>query len=198
MTSLYGCYYSSTFTAFEPKPSFYMQYRSTRSTNKLLVRKGYSYHVPPRIMVICSLTSSRQCSQRRESEREVAKEKQRYSGDEEVGIVAVEPRPNKGVASKVMDCVEKLIVKFMHRSSTPNFYFSGNFAPLPHETPPTTDLLVKGFLPVSPLYFAYTPHSWNYWFGLHAATVFIFGIRAKTPPLVFKKSPNHQVTSSAN
>ncbi|KAK4591927.1 hypothetical protein RGQ29_016412 [Quercus rubra] len=98
-------------------------------------------------MVICSLTSSQQCSQRREREREVAKEKQRYSGDEEVGIVAVEPRPNKGVASKVMDCVEKLIVKFMHRSSTPNLYFSGNFTPLPHETPPTTDLLVKGFLP---------------------------------------------------
>lgn len=187
MTSLYGCYYSSTFTAFEPKPSLYLQYRSTRSTNKLLVRKGYSNHVPPRIMVICSLTSSRQCSQRREREREVAKEKQRYSGDEDVGIVAVEPRPNKGVASKVMDCVEKLIVRFMHRSSTPNFYFSGNFAPLPHETPPTTDLLVKGFLPVSPLYFAYTPHSWNYWFGLHAATVFIFGIRAKTPPLGFQK-----------
>ncbi|KAK7850458.1 carotenoid 9 [Quercus suber] len=107
----------------------------------------------------------------RKREREVAKEKQRYSGDEEVGIVAVEPRPNKGVASKVMDRVEKLIVKFMHRFSTPNLYFSGNFAPLPHETPPTTDLLVKGFLPVSPLYFAYTPHSWNYWFGLHAATL---------------------------
>nr|POE92675.1 carotenoid 9,10(9',10')-cleavage dioxygenase 1 [Quercus suber] len=87
----------------------------------------------------------------RKREREVAKEKQRYSGDEEVGIVAVEPRPNKGVASKVMDRVEKLIVKFMHRFSTPNLYFSGNFAPLPHETPPTTDLLVKGFLPIGDL-----------------------------------------------
>ena len=173
MTSLYGYYHSSILTAFELSPSLYMQYRST-STNELLVRKGYSNHVPPRIMVICSLTSSQQCSQRREREREVAKEKQRYSGDEEVGIVAVEPRPNKGVASKVMDCVEKLIVKFMHRSSTPNLYFSGNFTPLPHETPPTTDLLVKGFLPVSPLYFAYTPHSWNYWFGLHAATGLVF------------------------
>ena len=174
MTSLYGYYHSSTLTAFELRPSLYMQYRNTRSTNELLVRKGCSNCVPPRIMVICSLTSSQQCSQRREREREVAKEKQRYSGDEEVGIVAVEPRPNKGVASKVMDCVEKLIVKFMHRSSTPNLYFSGNFTPLPHETPPTTDLLVKGFLPVSPLYFAYTPHSWKYWFGLHAATVFFF------------------------
>ena len=42
----------------------------------------------------------------------------------------------------------KLIVKLMYDSSLPHHYLSGNFAPVREETPPTTDLLVKGHLPV--------------------------------------------------
>ncbi|XP_060672100.1 carotenoid 9,10(9',10')-cleavage dioxygenase 1 isoform X4 [Ziziphus jujuba] len=63
------------------------------------------------------------------------------------GIVVVNPKPNKGVTSKVVDWVEKLIVKFMYDPSQPLHYLSGNFAPVPNETPPTKDLPVIGYLP---------------------------------------------------
>ncbi|KDO83428.1 hypothetical protein CISIN_1g007605mg [Citrus sinensis] len=66
------------------------------------------------------------------------------SGDS--GIVAVNPKPQKGLAAKVIDFVEGLIVKFMHDSSRPLHYLSGNFGPVRHETPPTADLPVIGFL----------------------------------------------------
>ncbi|KAH9710190.1 Carotenoid 9,10(9',10')-cleavage dioxygenase 1 [Citrus sinensis] len=56
------------------------------------------------------------------------------------GIVAVDPKPKNGVTSKVIDFVEKLIVKWMYDSSQPLHYLSGNFAPVPDETPPTKDL----------------------------------------------------------
>ncbi|KAF3437909.1 hypothetical protein FNV43_RR20665 [Rhamnella rubrinervis] len=76
-------------------------------------------------------------------------EKKRH-GDEVVvggGIVTVNPKPNKGLASKFVDWFEKLIVKLMYDSSQPLHYLSGNFAPIPHETPPTKDLPVTGYLP---------------------------------------------------
>lgn len=63
-------------------------------------------------------------------------------------MVVVEPKPRKGLTSKVVDFVEKQIVKFMYDTSHPQHYLSGNFAPVPEETPPATNLLVKGFLPV--------------------------------------------------
>jgi hypothetical protein len=63
-------------------------------------------------------------------------------------VVVVEPKPRKGLTSKVVDFVEKLIVNFMHDTSQPLLYLSGNFAPVAEETPPATALLVKGFLPV--------------------------------------------------
>ncbi|XP_015881787.3 carotenoid 9,10(9',10')-cleavage dioxygenase 1 isoform X1 [Ziziphus jujuba] len=63
------------------------------------------------------------------------------------GIVVLNPKPNKGVTSKVVDWVEKLIVKFMYDPSQPLHYLSGNFAPVPNETPPTKDLPVIGYLP---------------------------------------------------
>ncbi|KAH9774528.1 Carotenoid 9,10(9',10')-cleavage dioxygenase 1 [Citrus sinensis] len=63
------------------------------------------------------------------------------------GIVAVNPKPKNGVTSKVIDFVEKLIVKWMYDSSQPLHYLSGNFAPVPDETPPTKDLHVIGRLP---------------------------------------------------
>ncbi|KAF8369865.1 hypothetical protein HHK36_032106 [Tetracentron sinense] len=63
------------------------------------------------------------------------------------GIVVVDPKPNKGIASKFVDLVEKLIVKFMYDPSQPHHYLSGNFAPLADETPPCKNLPVKGYLP---------------------------------------------------
>ncbi|XP_059446228.1 carotenoid 9,10(9',10')-cleavage dioxygenase 1-like [Corylus avellana] len=75
----------------------------------------------------------------------MAEEKQKCGG--EGSVVVVEPKPWNGLTSKVVDFVEKLIVKFMHDTSQPQHYLAGNFAPVTEETPPATDLLVKGFLP---------------------------------------------------
>ena len=65
------------------------------------------------------------------------------------GVVVVNPQPSKGLASKAIDWLEKLIVKLMYDSSQPQHYLSGNFAPVIDETPPFKDLPVKGHLPVS-------------------------------------------------
>ena len=65
------------------------------------------------------------------------------------GIVKVDPKPSNGFTSKVIDFLEKLAVKFMYDSSLPHHYLTGNFAPVSDETPPTKDLPVKGYLPVS-------------------------------------------------
>jgi len=65
----------------------------------------------------------------------------------ERGVVVVNPKPNKGLTSKAVDWLEKLIVKLMYDSSQPHHYLSGNFAPVPDETPPCKDLPVKGHLP---------------------------------------------------
>ncbi|KAM1577661.1 carotenoid 9,10(9',10')-cleavage dioxygenase 1-like isoform X1 [Malus sylvestris] len=75
---------------------------------------------------------------------EVSDEKQQLKGS---GIVIPNPKPNKGYASKVVDLVEKLIVKWMYDSSQPHHYLAGNFAPVVDETPPTTNLPVIGHLP---------------------------------------------------
>ncbi|GMY22480.1 carotenoid 9,10(9',10')-cleavage dioxygenase 1 isoform X1 [Fagus crenata] len=77
----------------------------------------------------------------------MAEEKQSYIGGAGKKIVEVNPKPNKGLTSKVIDFVENLIVKFMYDSSLTHHYLSGNFAPVREETPPVTDLLVKGHLP---------------------------------------------------
>ncbi|OMP10070.1 Carotenoid oxygenase [Corchorus olitorius] len=63
------------------------------------------------------------------------------------GIVEVKPKPQKGVSSKLIDWLEKLIVKVMYDSSQPQHYLSGNFAPSPTETPPTQHLPLQGHLP---------------------------------------------------
>ncbi|XP_058225268.1 carotenoid 9,10(9',10')-cleavage dioxygenase 1-like isoform X2 [Rhododendron vialii] len=70
-------------------------------------------------------------------------EKERVEG----GVVEVKPKPNKGITSKAIDWLEKVVVKLMYASPTqPHQYLSGNFAPVP-ETPPCKDLPVKGYLP---------------------------------------------------
>ncbi|XP_050283885.1 carotenoid 9,10(9',10')-cleavage dioxygenase 1-like isoform X2 [Quercus robur] len=85
----------------------------------------------------------------------MAEEKQRHGGGGGGGgggrIVKVEPKPNKGLSSKVIDFVEKVMMKFMYQnnnhSSLPHHFLSGTFTPVSEETPPTTNLLVKGHLP---------------------------------------------------
>ncbi|KAL9262079.1 Carotenoid 9,10(9',10')-cleavage dioxygenase-like protein [Drosera capensis] len=62
-------------------------------------------------------------------------------------IVIVNPKPSNGLTAKAIDFVEKLIVKWLYDSKLPQHYLSGNFAPVREETPPKTDLLVKGYLP---------------------------------------------------
>jgi carotenoid cleavage dioxygenase len=63
------------------------------------------------------------------------------------GIVVVKPKPSKGITSKAIDWLEKLIVKFMYDSSQPHHYLSGNFGPVKEETPPCKDLTIIGHLP---------------------------------------------------
>ncbi|CAL0310311.1 unnamed protein product [Lupinus luteus] len=63
------------------------------------------------------------------------------------GFVKVEPKPNKGFTSKVIDLLEKLVVKLFYDSSLPHHYLDANFGPILHETPPTIDLPLKGYLP---------------------------------------------------
>ncbi|KAL2461247.1 Carotenoid 9 [Abeliophyllum distichum] len=64
----------------------------------------------------------------------------------EDGVVAVEPKPSKGLTSMAIDWLEWLFVKLMHDSKQPLHYLSGNFAPV-DETPPFKDLPVIGHLP---------------------------------------------------
>ncbi|ESW05807.1 hypothetical protein PHAVU_011G211200 [Phaseolus vulgaris] len=64
----------------------------------------------------------------------------------EGGLVKVDPKPTNGFTSKVIDLLEKLLVKFLYDSSLPHHYLTGNFGPVT-ETPPTKDLPVKGHLP---------------------------------------------------
>ncbi|ONK59741.1 uncharacterized protein A4U43_C08F10000 [Asparagus officinalis] len=71
--------------------------------------------------------------------------KQQY--EKKDAIVAVNPKPNKGVISSAVDLIERAIVYFMHDSSKPHHWLSGNFAPVKDETPPCTDLEVRGSLP---------------------------------------------------
>jgi len=67
-------------------------------------------------------------------------------------IVEVNPEPQKGLTSKLLDYLEKLIVNLMHDTSQSHHYLSGNFAPVLDETAPVKDLPVKGHLPVSTVY----------------------------------------------
>ncbi|GKC49335.1 hypothetical protein Tco_1072080, partial [Tanacetum coccineum] len=62
------------------------------------------------------------------------------------GVVVVNPKPSKGLTSKAVDWVEKVLVKLMYDSSQPHHWLFGNFAPV-DETPPCTDLDVIGHLP---------------------------------------------------
>ncbi|KAG5222344.1 carotenoid family protein [Salix suchowensis] len=63
-------------------------------------------------------------------------------------IVELNPQPQKGLASKLIDCLEKLITKLMcDHTSLSHPFLSGNFAPVLEETAPVKDLPVEGHLP---------------------------------------------------
>lgn len=64
------------------------------------------------------------------------------------GVVVVNPKPRKGLASMLVDALERLIVWAMYDSSKPHHFLSGNFAPLVDKTPPCKDLTVRRQLPV--------------------------------------------------
>ncbi|RWW86491.1 hypothetical protein BHE74_00004735 [Ensete ventricosum] len=65
------------------------------------------------------------------------------------GVVAVNPKPRKGLVSATVDLIERVIVYLMHDAKTPLHYLAGNFAPVRDETPPFSDLPVRGTLPVN-------------------------------------------------
>nr|XP_010931015.1 LOW QUALITY PROTEIN: carotenoid 9,10(9',10')-cleavage dioxygenase [Elaeis guineensis] len=73
--------------------------------------------------------------------------KEAVENEQQRGIVAVNPKPRKGLVSKAVDLIERVIVYLMHDSSKPLHYLSGNFAPVRDETPPCFDLPVRGSLP---------------------------------------------------
>ncbi|KAJ3697814.1 hypothetical protein LUZ61_001519 [Rhynchospora tenuis] len=77
------------------------------------------------------------------AESETMEKEQKSQG----GLVKVEPRPKKGPASWFVDLIEKALVWMMYDKSKPLHYLSGNFAPVKEETPPCSDLPVKGYLP---------------------------------------------------
>nr|QPZ56427.1 carotenoid 9,10(9',10')-cleavage dioxygenase 1 [Curcuma alismatifolia] len=70
-------------------------------------------------------------------------EKEKKNG----GIVAVNPKPKKGLVSKTVDLIERVLVALMYDSKAPLHYLSSNFAPARDETPPARDLPVHGSLP---------------------------------------------------
>ncbi|XP_077210321.1 carotenoid 9,10(9',10')-cleavage dioxygenase-like [Tasmannia lanceolata] len=67
--------------------------------------------------------------------------------EKEQKVVVVEPKPKKGITSRMVDALEKVISWVMYDYSKPQFYLTGNFAPVTNETPPCTNLTVRGFLP---------------------------------------------------
>ncbi|XP_077214269.1 carotenoid 9,10(9',10')-cleavage dioxygenase-like [Tasmannia lanceolata] len=67
--------------------------------------------------------------------------------EKEQSVVIIEPKPNKGIVSQLVDALEKLIVWAMYDYSKPHHYLTGNYAPVAGETPPSNNLIVRGFLP---------------------------------------------------
>lgn len=69
------------------------------------------------------------------------------NGAASLRVVVVDPKCTKGPTSYAVDCVEKLTVKLIYHSSSPLNYLPGNFAPVPAEAPPATDLPIRGHFP---------------------------------------------------
>lgn len=78
-----------------------------------------------------------------------AESEEKQKQEKKNAILAVNPKPNKGLISPAVDLIEKAIVFFGYDSAKPHHWLSGNFAPVKDETPPCADLKVRGSLPVS-------------------------------------------------
>ena len=69
-------------------------------------------------------------------------------GEKSPKIVSVEPKPKKGILSAAVNLLEEIVVSLAGLSGKPNYYLSGNFAPVLEETPPSGELKIRGTLPV--------------------------------------------------
>ncbi|GAA0158513.1 oxygenase [Lithospermum erythrorhizon] len=67
--------------------------------------------------------------------------------DDGSGVVKVDPKPKKGIISKIIDFSVKLVAKF--HPDIPLHYLEGAFAPIREETGPTSNLILKGDIPES-------------------------------------------------
>ncbi|THU62190.1 hypothetical protein C4D60_Mb01t02510 [Musa balbisiana] len=107
--------------------------------------------------------------------------------EEKRGVVAVNPKPKKGLVSATVDLIERVIVYLMHDAKTPLHYLAGNFAPVRDETPPCSDLPVRGTLPeclngefvrVGPNP-KFVPVAGYHWFDGDGYVLMIHGMRIK-------------------
>ncbi|GAB2244326.1 hypothetical protein Droror1_Dr00024454 [Drosera rotundifolia] len=83
---------------------------------------------------------------------EVVNQIQSATGSDELRlqtrILEVNPNPRNGLASMVIDWMEKIMIKLLYRPpSEPNPFLSGNFAPVADEAPLTENLTIHGCLP---------------------------------------------------
>ncbi|XP_020574563.1 carotenoid 9,10(9',10')-cleavage dioxygenase-like [Phalaenopsis equestris] len=63
------------------------------------------------------------------------------------GVLPIQPKPWKSLLSASIDLMERVVVKLTQDSSKHNLFLAGNFAPVAEETPPRSDLAVRGSLP---------------------------------------------------
>lgn len=98
------------------------------------------------MVVVLARSSSSSRERMGEGKKKLKMKENGMNEEDSNGIVEVKPNPKKGITSTAIDWLEKLIVKLMHNSQS-HHWLSGNFAPVPDETPPSTDLLVRGHLP---------------------------------------------------
>ncbi|XP_020574534.1 LOW QUALITY PROTEIN: carotenoid 9,10(9',10')-cleavage dioxygenase-like [Phalaenopsis equestris] len=65
------------------------------------------------------------------------------------GVLPIQPTPWKSFLSASIDLMERVVVKLTQDSSLSkhNLFLAGNFAPVAEETPPRSDLAVRGSLP---------------------------------------------------
>ncbi|GAA0145908.1 oxygenase [Lithospermum erythrorhizon] len=71
--------------------------------------------------------------------------------DKDNAVVKVEPKPEKGIVSAIIDFAVKIVVKilFPDLPDNPNMFLEGDFAPIREETSPTSDLKIIGDIPAN-------------------------------------------------
>ncbi|GAA0185426.1 oxygenase [Lithospermum erythrorhizon] len=68
--------------------------------------------------------------------------------DDASGVVKVDPKPKKGIISRLIDFTVKHVVQF-RPTLPPYHYLEGDFAPIRKETSPTSNMKVKGDIPAN-------------------------------------------------